>query len=34
MEKVKEEEIAMSISQSNMHKIDVEESYSFNLRNF
>jgi len=32
MEKVKEEEIAMS--HSNIPKVDVEESYSFSLRNF
>jgi DNA-binding CsgD family transcriptional regulator len=35
MEKAKEEEVALSVSQSNINKqIDIEESYSFNLRNF
>ena len=33
-EKVKEEELAYSMSNINMKNIDVEESYSFSLRNY
>lgn len=34
MEKAKEEEIAMSMSNVNMQKMDIEESYSFSMRNY
>lgn len=34
MEKAKEEEVAMSMSNVNMQKMDIEESYSFSLRNY
>ena len=34
MEKAKEEDIVMSMSNANMQKMDIEESYSFSLRNY
>ena len=34
-EKVKEEDVAaMSVSNQNIKNIDIEESYSFSMRNF